>query len=184
MKIDVYALMKDGGYCTKVFNFFIKNRSLMKVNSALFEKHLNKSVSNLEFANFILSEHEYSIKEKLPNKKFYDWCIIIYYYSLYHAVLALITKVGFTSKNHIASICALTLFYYHKKNLLKKEDLEFIINNFDLKSEEVEFLFSSKDLRERASYKVDEDFNLQSANHLLKKTADFVNKVKSILEST
>ncbi|MEK6872193.1 MAG: hypothetical protein AABX16_04790 [Nanoarchaeota archaeon] len=182
MKINIHKLIENKDYCEKIFNFFIKNQSLRKTDSSLFEKHLNKSLSNLEFANFILSEHAYSIKEKLPNKKFYDWSIVVYYYSLYHAVLALIIKAGFESKNHIASICVLTLFCHHKNNLLKKDDIEFIIDNFNLKSEDIEFLFNSKELREKATYRVDEYFDLYIAQSLQKKTADFVNKVKNILE--
>jgi len=36
-------------------------------------------------------------------------------------------------------------------------------------------------LRERASYKVDEEFNILMAKNLQEKTADFVNKIREIL---
>ena len=182
MKIEVKKLIAKKEYCEKVFNFFIKNKTIKETDQELFEKHLNKAINNLEFSNFILDEHQLSIKEKLPNKSFYDWSIIIYYYSIYHAISALIVKAGYESKNHLASISALTFIYYHKENILNKEDIEFIIRNIHLKEEEIEFIASSKNIRERASYRVDEDFDLLLATDLQKKTADFVNKVKNILK--
>ena len=175
-------MIESEEYCREVFNFFIKKGVIKKTNPALFEKYLNKSLNNLEFGNFILSEHKLSIKRKLKNKSFYDWCVVIYYYSLYHAVLALISRAGFESKNHIASISALTLFYYHKKNVLKKEDIQFVIDNINLKSEDIEFLFNSKETREKASYRIDETFDLTLAKNSQKKTAEIVNKIKDILK--
>ena len=181
MKIEVSKLIEDREYCREVFNFFIRKGIIKKTNPALFEKYVKKSVDNLEFGNFVLSEHKYSIKKKLKGKSFYDWCVVIYYYAIYHAALALISKGGFESKNHLASISALTYIYYHKGNLLKKEDIQMIIDNFDIKGEEIEFMANSKELRERASYNADESFDLLIAKNLQEKAADFVNKVKEIL---
>jgi len=182
MKIEVDKLIKSEEYCRGVFNFFIKKGVIKKTNPALFEKYLNKSLNNLEFGNFILSEHKYSIKKKLKGRSFYDWVIAVYYYSVYHAVLALISRAGFESKNHIASISALTLFYYHKKNVLKKEDIQLVIDSLNLKGEDIEFLFNSKETREKASYGVDEIFDLLLAKNLQEKTVEIVNKIKNILE--
>ncbi|MBU3913338.1 MAG: hypothetical protein KKE50_04555 [Nanoarchaeota archaeon] len=182
MKIEINRLIEEKEYCRDVFNFFINKEIIKKTNPALFEKHLNKSLNNLEFGNFVLSEHNYSIKKKLKGKSFYDWCVVIYYYAIYHAVLALISKAGFESKNHLASISALTYIYYHKKNLLNKEDIQMIIDNFNIKGEEIEFIANSKEMREKASYRVDEDFGIALAEDMRKKTVDFVNKIKMLLE--
>ncbi len=181
MKIEIDKLIENREYCKEVFNFFIKRQLIKKTNPALFKKHLNKSLNNLEFGNFVLSEHKYSIKKKLRGKSFYDWCVVIYYYAIYHSVLALISKAGFESKNHLASISALTYIYYHKRNLLNKEDMQIVIDNFNVKCEEIEFIASSKEIREKASYRVDESFDISLAEDMRSKTADFVNKVKEIL---
>jgi len=183
MKVEVSRLIGEKDYCEQVFNFFIKNKTIRKSNPNLFEKHLNKSLSNLEFGNFILLEHEYSIKEKLKNKSFYDWCVVIYYYTIYHSVLALVSKAGFESKNHIASICALIYIYYHKRNVLNEEDIQFIVDNLHIQREEIEFIASSKGLRERASYGVDESFDFSLAKKLQGRVVDFVNKVNEIFEN-
>ena len=181
MKVEINKLIENKEYCREIFNFFIKKEVIKKVNLVLFEKYLNKSLSNLEFANFILSEHNYSIRKKLKGKSFYDWCIVIYYYAIYHSVLALISKAGFESKNHLASISALTYIYYHNRNVLDKEDIQFVIDNLHIQGEEIEFIASSKEMRERASYKVDETFDIRLAKDLQEKIAEFVNKVREIL---
>lgn len=182
MKIEIDKLIEEKEYCREVFNFFIKKEVIKKTNPALFEKYLNKSLNNLEFGNFVLSEHNYSIKKKLKGKSFYDWVVVIYYYAIYHAVLALISKAGFESKNHFASISALTYIYYHKRNLLNKEDIQMIMDNFNIKGEEIEFIANSKEIREKASYRVDESFGLILAEDMQKKTVDFVNKIKFLLK--
>lgn len=182
MSVDPVRMIKDKNYCREVFNHFIQNKIIHKVEPDLFIKHMNKAVDNLEFGNFIFNEHLYSIKKKFRDKFFYDWCIVIYYYSVYHALLALIFKAGFKSKNHLASISALTYIYYHKRNLLNKEDIQFILDGFMIEAEDIEFMINSKEMRERASYSVDVSFNLYLAKEMQEKTANFVTKVKLMLQ--
>lgn len=181
MKIDVQKLIKDKKYCETIFKHYIKIRLLRKTEPTLFNKYINKSMDNLEFANFILAEHNGSIKNKLPNKTFYDWCITIYYYSIYHLALALTTKVGYASKSHLATITAITLFYYHKDNILKKEDIEFIIEKIHLEKQDIDLVLDSKKLRERACYGADEMFELSQTKRLQEQTAEFVNKIRMLL---
>jgi len=181
MKVDINKIIENKEYCEKIFKHYAKIKVLRETSPA-FKKHLNKAISNLEFANFILAEHEHSIKEKLPNRTFYDWCITIYYYSIYHTVLALTAKIGYESKSHLATITAITLFYYHKGNILNKEDIEFIIEKIHLEKQEIDLVLDSKKLRERACYGADELFELSQAKRLQEQTADFVNKIRSMLE--
>lgn len=178
--IDIKKIIEDKKYCEEMFQIFIKKKIIKKEGSKTFRKYFDKSLNNLEFANFILDEHEYSIKEKLPNKSFYDWCITIYYYSLYHSALALISKIGLESKNHLATITALTLFYYHKENLLKKEDIELLLNSFTIEKKEINLIIETKDLRERASYGI-EAFEKKQAESLRKETAGFITKCRVIM---
>ena len=182
MKINIQKLVKDKEYCEKILRHYIKRGILKGEEPKLFGKYINKALNNLEFANFILTEHNYSIKEKLPKRTFYDWCIIIYYYSIYHTALALITKIGYSSKSHLATIAAITSFYYHHDNILKKEDIYFIIEKINLEKQEIDLVLYSKNLRERACYGADELFELSQAKRLQEQTADFVNKIKSLLE--
>lgn len=182
MKIDIKRLINNKEYCEKIFMLFIKKRVIKENKLKFFEKHINKALSNLEFANFLIEEHEHSIKEKLPNKTFYDWCIVVYYYAIYHTALALVNKVGYESKNHIATITVITLLYYHKTNILKKEEVEFIIERISLEKRDIDLVFDSKELREKACYGADQLFELKQAVTLKKETADFVNKIRGLLE--
>lgn len=182
MKVDMKKLINDKEYCESVFRDYVKIRVLRKTDSKLFGKHLNKSLSNLEFANFILTEHDYSIKEKIPNKTFYDWCISIYYYAIYHSALALVTKIGYDSKSHLATITTIILFYHHQDNILKEEDINFLIEKIHLEKDEIDLILESKSLREKACYGTDELFELSQTKRLQRQTADFVNKIKRLLE--
>src|SRR3989344_3062795 len=170
MIIDFNQLITSKEYCEKTFSYFLKKKVLKQERGFLI-KYVNKSISNLEFANFILDEHKFSIKEKLPNKTFYDWVVTIYYYSIYHMALALLTKISYASKSHIATITGITLFYYHKDNILNKQDIEFLIDKIYLEKEDISLIFNSKELRETASYNVDSLFELKQAEKMQKETA-------------
>lgn len=182
MKVDANRLVEEKDYCKDIFMHYAKQKVLRKAEGSLFAKHINKALSNLEFANFILSEHDESIKEKLPGKSFYDWCITIYYYSIYHAALALLARIGYDSKSHIATIAAITLFYYHQENVLGKDDIEFLIENSTIEKEDVEIVIGSKSLREKACYGVGKSFELSQAEKLQEQTAGFVNKVREVID--
>lgn len=142
----------------------------------------DKAVDNLEFANFLVEEHDYAIKEKLPKKKFYDWCITVYYYSLYHGATALLDKLGYSSKSHAATIVAITLFYYHKDNVLNKEDIELLIEKMDVNKDDIDLILDAKSLRERACYGVNESFDLLLVNSIKDKVVNFSNKIRVFLE--
>lgn len=181
MKFNPKKLTKEIKYCEELFEHYIKIKALRKTNPD-YKKHINKAISNLEFANFLLEEHDFSIREKLPNRAYYDWCITIYYYSIYHISLALLAKLGYKSNSHLATLATITLFYYHKDNVLKKEDIDFLIEKVNLEEKEIDFVIESKDFRERACYGVDETFNVSIAKMLQKQTVDFVNKIKDLLQ--
>ncbi|MBU1199582.1 MAG: HEPN domain-containing protein [Nanoarchaeota archaeon] len=182
MKIDIQRLIGNKNYCENIFKHFISINVINKIEPELFGRHLNKALHNLEFANFILQEHEHSIKEKLKGKSFYDWCVTIFYYSIYHASLALISRLGYESKNHLATITTLILFYYHKDNILEKKEIEFIIEKMHLEKEDIDTIIDSKKLREEACYGADKSFELLQAKNMQKQTAEFINKVRGVLE--
>lgn len=181
MKFEPYKLTKDKCYCEDLFNHYVKTKTLRKT-SPDYRKHLTKAISNLEFANFLLEEHTHSIKDKLPGKQYYDWCITIYYYSIYHVSLALLAKLGYKSSSHLATLAVITMFYYHKDNVLEKDDINFLIEKINLDENEIDFVLESKDLRERACYGVDESFDISIVGMLQKQTVDFVSKIRWLLE--
>ncbi len=62
MKFDVNKLTKEKQYCEELFSHYIKIKAIRKTNPD-YKKYINKAVSNLELANFILEEHNFSIKK-------------------------------------------------------------------------------------------------------------------------
>ena len=92
-------------------------------------------------------------------------------------------KIKYESKSHIATIAAITLFYYHKDNVLKREDIEFIIEKISLRKDELDLVLDTKSMRERAGYGTDEVFEKSMAKRLQEKTADFVNRMRALLEN-
>lgn len=182
MRFEADKLTKEKKYCERLFKHYLKIRAVKKTDEN-YEKHINKAISNIELANFLIEEHKFSIKKKLPNRQYYDWCITIYYYSIYHTALALLAKLGYKSKSHFATLTAITLFYYHKDNVLKKEDIDFLLEKVDLEKKDINLVIESKELRERACYGIDESFNLSIANVLRVETVDFVKKIEEVLSN-
>ncbi len=166
--------LEDEKECDKSFLFYLEKGLLKKEpeKENLSKSHIKKVDYNLDFINFLLEE-----------KKYYDWIIIGCYYTLYHSTLALLGKKGYSSKNHLATLCALIKFYYSSENNknLTKEDIE-LIERVSLKKEEIGYFADAKNKRETASYGISEEFEKEEAEELLKKVILFVNKTKSILE--
>lgn len=157
------------------FSFYLKKGAITKETEteSLSKSHMNKADSNLDFINFL---------EK--SKRFYDWIIVGCYYTIYHASLSLLSKKGFSSKNHLASLCALIKFYYfnEKKISLTKEDIE-LVSKSSLEKQEIAYFAEAKEKRETASYIPSQSFTKSEAEDLRKKTIQFVNKCKEILEN-
>jgi uncharacterized protein (UPF0332 family) len=153
------------------FNFYLKKEMIKeeKEKDFLSVSHLKKAENNLLFVNHLFDE-----------KSFYDWAIIGCYYTIYHASLALITKKGYSSKNHLATLCALIKFYYKNRDL-NKQEIELVYVS-SLEKEEVSYFAYAKDKRETASYGLSDKFNKKEAEELKVKTIQFLNKCREILE--
>ena len=154
----------------KSFNHYLKKEFIKEESEKenLSASHLSKSENNLGFVNFLVK-----------NDKFYEWVIIGCYYTIYHAALALITKKGYSSKNHTATLCSLIKFYYI--GFLSREDIE-LVSKSSIEKEEISYFAYAKNRREKASYGVSEDFTKKEATDLLGDTIKFLNKTREILE--
>lgn len=164
--------------CKQAFEEYLKEGTIKQEEEKedLTKSHKKKSDYNLDFINNLLNK-----------KKFYDWVIVGCYYAIYHASLALLSVKGYSSKNHLATLCALIHFYYEEpedeeEKKLNKEDIE-LVAKISLDKEKVVYFVEAKNKRETASYGVSEEFSKNEAEKLKVKTIIFVNKVKEILES-
>jgi len=136
-----------------------------KLDPGEIKGHLLKAEYNLRFVNDNI---------KL---QYFDWAITGCYYASYHAALALILTKGYSSKNHLATLCILIKEFYQKG--LSREDLE-ILSNF-LDYQDVLFYVESKNKREDATYSTKTKFERKEIEQLRIKAVLFVSKIKYIL---
>ena len=129
--------------------------------------HLLKAQNNLRF-----------VAENIK-LKFYDWAVTGCYYACYHAALALILTRGYSSKNHLATLCILIRDFYRKE--LDREDIE-VLSNF-LDYQDVFFYVESKNKREDATYSTKTLFDEKGIGQLRLKAVMFVNKIEQILKN-
>lgn len=178
-KPDWKLWLRDEKECKFWLDSYIRKKILKKSPDES-RLYLRKADHNLTFANWIIEKHKDEIPAVFGGDNFYDWVISIYYYAIYHAALALMSREGLTSKNHSATLAFLIYHHYHSQKALEKEDVELIANS--LGKEDIEALGISKELRERASYDVHEQFEKRLAEQIREQSVDFANKIKLILQ--
>lgn len=177
-KPDWKIWIKNKKQCKTWLDSYIKRGVLKKADDDS-NRYISKTNHNLNFANWIFDKHSNELLKDFPNERFYDWLITIYYYAMYHSALALISKKGFASKNHSATLCFLIYHYFHLQNSLNEEDLSILASS--LSEEDIEIIGFSKELRERATYDVHESFEKELADKTRKEAITFINKIKSII---
>lgn len=148
--------------------FHISKGNLLEEKSAkgLVLAHLEKAKHNLRASDLLLINKDYS-----------DWVVISLYYALYHSCLALLSKKGYSSKNHTATL----LFILENYSNISKEEIEMIDETLLTKSD-AEFYTSLKQERHDASYVTNVLFEKDKLDLLRKRTISFINKVEVMLE--
>ena len=171
MKTEINQLIRQG-YISKddsVRNlsrkYLQKARNNLITMSLLSEVNANKKVRDL-----LKIPQDYSSDE---------WVVITGYYAMYSSALALISKIGYKSKNHTATILLLEEFFI-KKKLISKEDLT-ILKNAIFQKSEIERLSEARHKREIAQYSVTKQTTKEIAENIKKDAYDFANKVELII---
>ena len=88
-----------------------KIKELMK-KELLFKQDVDKEEIN---GHILKAEHNLRFVADIIQNKYFDWSLTGCYYSCYHAALALIQTKGYTSKNHLATICIIIKEFYKKE---------------------------------------------------------------------
>lgn len=148
-------------------------------SSRISKIHLNKSFHNLDFANFTLKNQK-NINKRTNEETYFDWIIVISYYSMYHAAIALLFKLGYKADTHLATICVLCKECLGKT--LEKKDIEKLSHTLDLSEEEIKEIGQAKERRVRASYSGSISFEKNLAELTLAEAQKFINKIANILE--
>jgi len=149
-----------------VGNFLEKARTNLTTMSILSAIKKNKKV--IELLNI---PEDYS-----PN----EWIVTTAYYSMYLAALAALAKLGYKSKNHIATVLALEEFFV-KRGLLEKEILE-LIEKARLEVEYIEMIKTAKDKREIAQYSPTKKTVDSVAEDIKKDAYEFVDRMEKLFE--
>ena len=144
----------------------IKNETEVK---DLVKGHLDKADHNLRF-----------VKSTMELKEFNDWAIVSSYYSIYHASLALCALKGFSTKDHNATLLILIREFY--KNGLSKDEIETVCRS-TIEKEEVLYYVEAKIKRNRASYSIQNIFDMDEVELLRQRAIAFVNKAREIIDA-
>lgn len=172
--------LEDRKECETWHNWYL-GKGILRRQRLSPDQHLKKALHNLDFANWIYEKHKDEIKTVFGEQRFFDWVIVIYYYSIYHAALALLASKGLFSKSHFATLNSLVLYFYHEGKM-EEEDVEIMAETVSLKKEEIEALVETKELRERASYEAGYTFEEGLVETAKKNAVKFIEKTRGILK--
>lgn len=132
-------------------------------NDKLSHEHINKAKHNLLAA-------DYNIKGG-----FSDWGVSQSYYSMYHALLGVLFKLGYESKNHECTINAVEYLIEEGKINLDLRDIAFIRTTEQMTSKD------AKSLREEFQYGTETAVNEKLLNELLENAKSVVEKIEIAL---
>ena len=147
-------------------NWCLENEKRMrkiKPNDKLSKEHIEKARHNLKAAIYNVQGH------------FDDWAVSQSYYAMYHALLAILFKKGFESKNHECTINAVEFLIKNKEINLSIEDLYFIRTTEQMTTKD------AKSLREEFQYGTKTNVNKILLAELLQKSKVIVEKIEIIL---
>ncbi len=149
----------------------------------LARKHMEKARYNLITMSFLSGASKPEAVELLNLPDDYnpsEWIVITGYYAMYMAALSVISKVGYRSKNHSATIVALDTFFV-KKRLLEERYLR-MLDDTRLEKEKVEQLELARERREIAPYSVTKDTTINLAEKTRKDAYEFIDRMDELLD--
>ena len=121
--------LKDKDECKQWLDTYIKKNILKKTKNES-EIYARQAGHNLTFANWVSERHD-EIPTTYEKERFDDWIITVCYYAIYHSALALLSKEGYASKNHAATLCFLIYHHFHSQKALDEEDVELVAASLD-----------------------------------------------------
>jgi len=137
----------------------------------IIQPNLLKSKEHLKKAKHNLLAADYNIKGN-----FNDWAVSQAYYAMYHALLAVLYKFGYESKNHECTILAIEHLIQINKLRLDMKDITFIRTTEQMKAQD------AKSLREEFQYGTKTEVNKEILDNLIKKSKEIVEKISLILQ--
>lgn len=146
---------------------------------------ISKPNFNLSEGHIRKADHNLIVMTDLGKLGHEDWVVVSAYYSMYHATLALLVKIGLESKDHATTVAVLEYFFseqirnemIEKFNALKekKDKNESMI----IGEKYINYLWKIKRERETAQYGI--FINHREINNVMNNTREFVKKIKLVL---
>jgi len=166
--MDISQLFLEKKLLEDKYDFFIRKGLIRHIgdNEDLVVAHLEKAKHNMLF-----------FEKNINDSQFNDWLIVTLYYALYHAVLALIVKKGYSSKNHTASLVFLIKHYSQLK-----DDI-FLVHELSIKKEDAELYTKLKEDRHKASYESKANFTDRNIYKYKQKVKDFIQKTEELIQT-
>lgn len=165
--MDINKLFSNQKLLDGKYAFFLKKGLIVNIgdNEDLVAAHLEKAKHNMLF-----------FEKNFNDSQFNDWLIVTLYYALYHAVLSLIVKKGYSSKNHTASLVFLIKHYSQLK-----EDI-LLVQELSIKKEDAELYTKLKEDRHKASYESKVNFTDKNINEYKQKVKDFIQRTEELIQ--
>lgn len=147
-----------------------KRDGLIKTNPnrKLCDEYMEKAREDLEVTDLLI-ENEHNA-----------WAIITMYYAMYHSALALLSVVGYKSRNHTCTKIALQqIFIKHNKDI---EVCSWLDDSLKLKRGLLKALSNAKELREQLQYEI-KDILPSLVNQERETAQEFVREVEGIINA-
>ncbi|MFH1072601.1 MAG: HEPN domain-containing protein [Nanoarchaeota archaeon] len=125
-------------------------------------KHISKAEHNLRAA-------DYNIRGA-----FDDWAVAQCYYAMYHALLAVLYKFGYESRNHECTISAVEYLITAGKIKLNLTDIAFIRTTEQMQTQD------AKSLREEFQYGTETRVNKEILNDIVRRAKETVEKIEVV----
>ena len=173
---------------------YLKKEQLFKdeEHKKLEKPFLAKSRKNFAVASILFKISEQEDIRKLLNLtsdfEMYDWVIIVSYYAMYTSALAALSKLGFKSKSHAATITVLEYHYIpeekednNKGKTLEQKDIHKLVKAYAMSEQLITKLIQTKTRRETAQYDATPLITKEMAKTSLGDADEFITKIEEIL---
>ena len=130
-------------------------KRLIKIepNDDLAQKHIEKS------------KYNYKVLLALENLKYHDWALNVGFYSIYHCFLAILSKLGYESRNQSCTITVMQILIQEKKIEM---DIDLVLQFDTLDTEKNITSPTIRLRREESTYGVETSIDLRQLENIKK----------------
>lgn len=179
--------MKRIDFLRKKIIGYLRKKQLLKDEEYLkLEKsYLKKARKNFTIANMLIKISDKDELKKIlklsADFEMFEWVIIVVYYAMYTSALAALSKLGFKSKSHAATLAILEYYYIYQKKDLEIKHLHKLSKAHQLSKDLINKLIQTKTKRETAQYDATPSISRENAKSALEDADEFISKIEEVL---